>query len=309
MTPIVLSASVTLAAGASGIPNLQKLVPPMNRPMLVQDISFTIQTPSATALVDTGSDLQFGSIIRARILAGRHAVTDGFVPLCNFAPLYSRNYDRNNPFFNNVLTDALVAAQGEFYNHWRWVLPKPMYVAPGEGIQPIFQRSTIYDALLAAGIVAGSFTVRINVHGTLLYRPQKGMRDIPYVTCFTPTALEAANAFLRSNEKDLNNSLSTTVYVQRFVGHMTQVSSTLLVPSTGADSKIEMADTKGYDVTHGEASNLVAWNSLFPEQRKSWTFNSRLDPNEKFTIGILNGTTENVLHTVSFVGHREEAID
>lgn len=309
MTPIVLSASVNLAAGASGSPNLQKLIPPMNRPMLVSDISFTVRTGSSTFFVGSSADFQFGGIILANLYAGRMALTRGFVPVTNFAPLYSRNYDRSNPFFNNVLSDALVTSQGEFYNHWRWPLPKPMYLGPGEGINPTFQRSTIFDSLLAASIVSGTFQVTISVHGSLLFEPKSGKRQVPFVSSFTPTALLANGGYAQGDEHDLSNTTDKPIYMQRFVGHITVPTEggNCITPGAGAAAQVELFDSKGYALTFGATSNRVKWGSLFPEQRRAWTYNGVLDSGEKYPCAVVADAT-NSLITVSMIGTREEDI-
>jgi len=284
--------------------------------MLVRDFTFTSQSPSvASAAISSSTNIQgdFSHIIRAKIRLGVNDLTNGFVPISLFAPPYSRFYSApgSSQTFTgttNFLLDAIVAGKAEVYNHWRWVLPKPMYVSPGEGIQIQILRSPVIDASIDASYLTGSFNVRVAVHGELLFKEARGCsRDLPYVSAFI------AETSLKSREQDMKNVLSTPVMIQRLVGSCTKRVGPVPMMSDGGAARLELRGSDGYEITNG----AVSFSNLFPFQQPAWTFRRTLNPNEQIIAAFdaldANGVTalgfENSgLFGVSIIGNREEPL-
>jgi len=315
VNPQVLSAAVNLAAGAnSPMLDLAAMSPLSRRPMLVKDISFIIRSPSVdpTVLQNTFTTLtqaQFGHIIRVRMRVGANDITNGFVPLVSFGPTYNTYYDAPSTlgFGTTYLVSTLVAGKAEAYNHWRWILPRPMYIAPGEGLQIQFFRSAALDPTMNVALVNGSFNVRAMALGELLPKPLTGCtRSIPYVSAFVTESNR------QSGETDLKNILPTPITLQRFVGQNTIMVTTVQNPTKRlpqitdlTSNTLQLDGSDGYAITCG---GFVTWRNLFPYQHPVWTFRRVLNPNELIKAKFSASPSNINAFALSIVGHREEPI-
>src|SRR5260221_8746910 len=133
LTPVLYSATpVQLSMGDVTILDMDAMSSPFRRPMWVDEIRWSYIGPTSI------SDLNFGSSIRCKLVLGRIAITStrdggGFVPIWNFGP------PLNTPTATEDVLDATFAASVDI-GHFRWKLPKPLYVPAGQSIIPSLSR-------------------------------------------------------------------------------------------------------------------------------------------------------------------------
>jgi hypothetical protein len=345
-SPIVLSAKVSMRMGATAQPDLSLLVSPVQRPILAHEISFAVKIPGPEPSV-TSLALHFLPFLRASMQLGRYAITDGFVPVSNFAPRYSYYYSHQwGTGYVGVAVPTGAGGAGIF-NHRRWILPRPMYMAPGEGLRVTFQLlqqiPTLYSDLGKTTLMkflSDNWDIRVSIAGRILNGPiAASSRRIPYVSAFLPDSAQ-----LNSGETDLRNALGAPVEVQRLVGDVWRLADNTAQPVFGPfdiagstpDShdgnwpiSLRIQSSQGnYVVTNtGQASsssNFVRWESVFPAPEPVLPFHKVLDPGERLSVqfapgGLFQNTTYNAgqgvfynlnqLANISLVGSREEALD
>lgn len=304
VAPVILSDSVALAAGATGILNLTRLQAPQLRPMLVREIVFSASIPTSVG--------DFGPIVQARLLAGRLTITDGFVPISNFGPTYDRFYNDSNAL---GLSGAQSAGVTTTYSVYRWVLPQPLYVGAGGGIHATFFRTAQFDSSFTAAVTSASITARCTVIGSIVKGPAPSEIDVPYAAAFV-----AATSGLRARkslEDDLKNVTDKPVTTQRFVGTLLSTAgapastpSRIYNLSASNDFRVQIVDPHGNTLTSAPTTPDVNWESIFHPQHPAWTIRQVLEPGKRYSVTLSKTPTLQYpgVPMVSVIGSRKEHI-
>jgi hypothetical protein len=301
--PIILSDSVSLAAGATGVLDLTKLQAPQSQAMFVREIVFTASLPASAG--------DLGGIVWAKIEAGRFAITNDFVPIWNFAPPYDR-------YYNDLNALGQVGARGDgittTYTTYRWILPAPMYVAPGGGIKCTFFRTNRFDASFTAAVTGASITARCAVIGNLTDGKTPAEIDVPYVTAFVP-AVSGDTGVRKSLERDLSNECGKVITTQRFVGAIlglagaaTSTPKRYYSLSQANAVKVGIIDPYNRSITSNPTQPAVDWEAIFHPQDPTWTLRQRVDPgrNYQVTLSKTPALQNPGIPMISLVGSRKE---
>lgn len=301
-TPILFSTSLlTLSEGGTVIPDMAQMSSPFRRPMLVDEIRFSYISPSG------GSQIwSMGNSLRCKLSLGRMAMTHtrdggGYVPIWNFGPaLQTAIYTEGNV---DTLFNSVVVTTG----HFRWKLPKPLYVPAGQSLMPSLSRQR--DGL------GGTARVGIAVVGRQFGEANHELPktiDVPFVTYFEPPG-GVGSAI--TTELDFSNPFLVPLNVQRFVWRPYQQSASArddgnVVGGGLATCNLTIKDSWGNNVVR----DVTDSSSVFDLFRRAWTFTRVLGPKERYVVSfsnILNASgypTLFSLPNLSMVGWREEVL-
>ncbi len=208
--PALLSASTTIAPGASAIADSGRLQNPFRNVMAIEEIRFITRVASPPTV-----DLVMANAIGAKLHLGRYAVSQDFIPLVNYCSLADTRTG-----VTSVETIGATAA----YSINRWRLDVPLLVAPGDVLSCSYQRNT--------STVGGELTATVEVaySGRVLpdsFRMPNKVR-IPYVSMFkTGEAVGAA----MSNDIHLNNPFQVPLTVHQLTGRVAVRTSNVVAAS------------------------------------------------------------------------------
>jgi hypothetical protein len=311
-TPLLLSASVSIGSGGSSPPpNSALLTAPFRRASLIDEIRWCVSIPTPN---DAQSAL--GGSITCKLQLGRLGLTSdktsgGFIPIGNFGTMLQ------DPTFVDNIFDA------QYINsimNFRWRLPHPLYVAPGNVVIPSYIRGL--------DPVAANAAVSIAYAGRLLHpqEPQPNVIDVPYVALISvpPTGTGTGGAggtpgggpaTYQSSDVELSNPFDgvTELEVQRFIGrtYLTTNGGALReTPPSDVQSpqpQVKLFDSEGYNVVR-DFSNFSA---VFDSNRRAWTFKKRLKPRERFMVNFQQMIPSDVnvqFAYVTMIASRKEVI-
>lgn len=309
--PLLLESSVSLASGGSALPDVRELQNPYRTPFVIDEIVFLLRW-----IRSGGTDFtNFGASIRARFAMGRVSVTSDHVPVWSFGPQIQGNSNVPPPTNNLVEGQSGLsggvdsAGQLNTYSSFKWKLPVPLLVPPGNTLVPSFLRS--------ADGMSGNVSVYVSYAGRRLestFRMPADI-DVPYVALY---ATERGADTGISSELHLVNPFLVPMRVQRLTGRVEQILANpvpfgnvqedfaLGLLDFPTDFGITMEDTYGYKVV----KSTTPVGHVFDLPRRAWTFNKVLLPKERYTVR-LNGTAgsmSNRLLTIAMIGHRKERI-
>lgn len=303
-TPILFSSDfMTITDRAVVTPDMSKYTSIFRRPTLVDEIRFTFMWKAANFQ-------SLASSIRCKLNLGRYKLTstrDGgttgggsdFVPIWNFGPALQQT---------NVVEGVLdqsSTGNNVTLGHFRWRLPKPLYMPAGQTLTPQFYRR---DAL------GGSAYINIAIAGRQLgeadREPPKTIA-VPFVTYWEPPLLATTGI---SMSLDLFNPFLVPLNVQRFVGRQyTQDGNNrgedyLFTGIPGTICNVVQADSWGNEIV-GDSTDM---GSVYDYITRTWTFNRVLNAKERYVVNILNNFVTNsaqfALPEISMVGWREEVL-
>lgn len=292
--PIVLTSTVSVLSGQVANCTLTDLQPRSRAPLVVDEILFETQTPTPeVGRLPTDNRGQ----IRWRLQAGPHAMTNGFVPTWLFAPVYQDGAEEiygNSPY--NIY-------------YLRWKLPEPMFLPTGYVLNASCFRDTAVDVFaVARGYWASDAAelATISLHGRVL-DPDVSVPTsvIPFVSAATFDDFSIFNG-----ERDLKNTIDTSIRIQRFVGRIQQMDENIGIIDGWATQSLanylvnSFHDSKGYNIIN----QPTPWWALFPPERRAWTFNRVLPPGEQFTVGLGQTPAAGGQPMISFVGSRTETV-
>jgi len=289
--PLLLGTSVTLTApGETAIPKVAHLQNPFRTSTLIDEVRFTIKS-MVTSEPATG----MGGIIHAKFALGRIALSEKFVPIWNYGTLFTTH-----------LENEVAQQEGQFatyctFSHYRWILPKPLFVPEGNQLVPTFLRDP------TMGTDAGTVTVNVAYAGRAL---QPGARiptklNVPFVGYFEhPSTSE----YSQSDAKDLYNPFQVPLRIQRLVGRV--LTGTFDGVTAGVISPIapqlKIIDSNGYSIVDNSSANYTPFNAIFDAQRRAWTYNRALKAKEWITVQSRFPGGATVRLQISAVGYREE---
>lgn len=189
--PILLSASITLTPGQTGIPDMEALTNMNQRAMLIDEVRFSFYSDLIASIDQTA---WLGAIVRVQLEAGGYEICKDFVPIWSFARATDTRNELNP---NSNFTGLTVANSAQFF---RWVPPSPIYIPIGSSITPMFQ---LFNPQIATDLTG--VTVSVGFAGRELLSPLQGKMRVPWVSAFIRDDLSITAFDEISNEKNLQN--------------------------------------------------------------------------------------------------------
>ena len=310
--PIAFTASAPLASGQSITMDTGTLQSGFRTPYLIDEIRIQVVTAvfASASLAWTG----IGGNLRAKFQTGNRQFSKLPVPIGNYAPVFS-HLD-----FGSAASgvNEAGAAVGRGYSYVRWPLPKPLWMAPGDVIQAVFE-------YLPLGVAGPDVTINVTYVGRTIApgTPAPDKRQIPWVSFFK----YESNEGYKSTTDEFRNPFTYPMIVQRFTER------TFRKDETASDSREEMSrgqtpatlnlssqfvsmrlyDSLGYAIV----KEFAPIGLVFDTSRHAWTFSRSLGAREQFDLTLrtddVNGVATTPVggwHTmVGMVGYRDEVRD
>ena len=236
VAPIMqLSAVALVAPNASTAPNTNALRGPAGYGLLIDEIRFTIEALYS----DNNNDQQCygavaqGMMVAAQFTLGGKPLTAGFVPIALLGPA------RATQFAEYAMIVNYFSAEGGGTSCYSWRPKDPIYVKPGEVLEPMFENR---------GLLSLKFRVRVSYTARPCVTPPAEQR-LPYVVAwqtpsFVPTGTEIE---VDSSEKDLFNSTGLPLKVECLIGRITTIDSRASTPAMYiVEGNIGYGNTVGY---------------------------------------------------------------
>lgn len=312
--PVSFSAGATAIAAGQTVPlNLVNLQSGYRTPYWVDEIRMQVYSGSS---VDAGTfGVQAGGyMMQFQFRTGNYAFSKTPIPMALYAPQYGAS----------ALIGQETGSLDIVGHSVRWVLPKPLFMAPGDQIQCNVTRLSGVGAYGGAGFNADvAYVGRALPPGTT----GPNARCVPWVANYIH---DFANAYSET-QAEFRNPFMVPLYVHRFVGRPGSKSSTgapdlsngiaggdfatqfnMLPTSTGIKyASVYIEDSLGYKIVAGPSNAYSPVGCVFDTERCAWTFGRPLGPREQFnmkfaTNGSASGT--NSVFGVGMVGYREEAV-
>ncbi len=352
-SPMSFTASVTgLTPGLTKVFDSAALQPGYRTPYVIDAITMLVKSPvicesetiGAFQLMDgTG----FGGLVDFLFQTGHHAFSAKPIAAPNFTPRYMFWPDTVTQQISNpgaagqlyqtaeelceqvgdVTVGGEAAPAGQFYCVYKWLLPKPLLLLPGDVINASCQR----HADLAAGTSSpfGSMEATVTYTGRALPPGEKLPKTqcVPWVGMFdqvdkaiTGTTVTAA-PWANSN-REFENPFQRNWNVQRLVarnvfasagtGNAVSVGGVSLIGAAANTYSLKITDPLGYQITTGfvPISAIANYNDS-----SAWTFSRPVGPRQRVnmefdfgthTVASNIGTGGGLRKMVSLVGYREE---
>lgn len=296
-SPVLLSSSCTVLQNNSAIPNSGTLSYQFRKPILIDEIRFSMRLSSALL------NPNLGSVVYTKLSLGQEYLMRDPVPVWLLCTLMNQDQEEGSTGVSDVSL-----AEPYAYSHYRWKLPEPMYVAAGQVLDSTFYRYN--DGLdTASGTVTPGIVVQVSYVGRTVPpdRPLSKIIAIPYAAPFVTTI---GQVYQQSNEKDLFNPFDAPIQMQRLTGRV-QVPSdsnaqypvqslalTLNPASSGIN--ILMNDSWGGKMVN----NNTGPSDVFDAPRTNWTFDTVMPPKGIYVVRAWNIPVTTSLH-VAMIGTRE----
>jgi|CXWL01.1.fsa_nt_gi hypothetical protein len=301
--PILLSSSLDLASGATGIPPLQSLQSPFREAMMIDSVKFLVRGLLPSASPTTGYN--FAGMVRTRFKMGRIELSHDFIPVGMYGPAIQDPTATGTP---PEATQATFAEDGGgvtyTLSHFRWILPRPLYVPAGSVLVPSIQR------ILDDGFPGTTLTIDVSYSGRRLAQdPLPKEIDVPYVALFAPPETVPGVATSASSaDINLVNPFLVPLHVQRLMGRiMNRTTSPNLFDQLGGAVQVLMKDSYGQNMVR----DFLPWNMVYDVNRRAWTINQVLKPKERYYASITGMTataTQFSSAFISMIGYRKETL-
>lgn len=303
--PIVVSSSVAILPGQTLTPPLEPLNAPFRSAMWIDEISFMMLWGDVDATPPTGAKSGGGiaPFLWARFNLGRVQLSEKYVPIWNYTPTYDAQSEMG-------YYDGFAPSSGDLNanEHFRWILPRPLFVAAGNVLVPSYQLLTKLNSTLT--FASSPITVRTTYRGRVAYQKRPDHLDVPFVGIFTSIGDSPP---LISTETDLRNPYDKQIDIQRLIGRCytaransgtTRGAGGMSVPPT---IDVTLRDGDGYTI-----AQRTPFDMTFDTQRSAMTFSGKLGPKSMYDFQMVpsSGTavsTNPVM--VSFVGTRQESME
>lgn len=293
-----------------------------NTPYFIDEIRFSVHTGTdANALVaapvpDIASMLSFqlqtGSYFFSQAALGSLST----VPMMLYAPTYSGHAQAEG------FAQGIGSGTSRFFATRRWVLPKPLWMPPGDLLQATVSRDVLYGSSLS------SVDAHVTVVGRALPPDAKppATRCIPHVGWYVQ-GLDSSNNALTYSEAtaQLQNPFKVPWHVQRIIlntrfnpsspSNSVGTTAAITEDRTGVTEyvRVRLSDSLGYKITGSTRGGFVPLADVADGINDgAWTFGRAIPPNENFNAAFMlvpgTGTNYNQLQPmISMVGYREEA--
>lgn len=284
VSPVLLSAAADVAAGRSATPDYGALTYPYRKAIVIDEIRFDLR------ITDMADATNLGSMVYVKLQLGQNYLMRDAVPIWLLGT-------EMNLFEEEEVSSLLDVVN--VYSHYRWRLPEPLYIEPGQILTPVFSREADGYETINARISYAGKTV---APGT----PRPRVIPIPYVGRFVTTL---GNTYQQSNENHLINPFHQALRVQRLTGRLlsfvsgtTAVMANGLTPATaGSSVTVQMNDSWGGKMVNDLTGPSDVWDIL----RKAWTVDTLMPPKGVYEVKVWNLGETQQLH-VGLIGVREE---
>jgi hypothetical protein len=283
-SPVIFTGSVDLVGASTNtvIPDSQYLQNRYRSGVYLDELVFTVMRTDVTS--DTLRNL--GPYIYVKLGLDNLPFSEQFVPLWSLMPTYSRVAET---------TGVPLGAM-----EYRWVLPRPLYMAPGNVIGMIAKLVNPVNA-------QEDCTLNIVAKGRFTDQPAPELIDVPFVGVFVSNSVSGSIPPFVSQEVGFRSIFDFPMQIQRFIGRYVDSSDdTLAVYSDVAPVTLKLEDSNGYSI----ADNLP-FQTIFDPQRMCWSFDGVLGRKKSYVITLSpigTVTMANTLSSYSFVGHRSERL-
>lgn len=265
-------------------------------PYVIDEIRMSVYmtTPSATLL-------QPSYALGFQFRTGTYAFSKVPIPMVLYAPVYNS--------IAASLASAFTGGVSRIGDEARYVLAKPLWMAPGDQIQ-----ATVLRNLTAASSGGAGFDVDVTYVGRSLKpgTPGPAVRNVPWVAHYIH---DFADSYSETTTEFRNPFSDKALQIHRLIGRPLSKATSgqfntgraSMLPNAAGTKYASMLieDSLGYKITR----DYHPAGQIFDTERCVWTFNRPIGPrdqlNMKFrTAGTAGGT--NVLFGVSMLGYREE---
>lgn len=283
--PTLLSSTINLNSGGTGTFDAGKLSVPFKVPMLIDEIRWSVRLKDAAADIARSNG---GALIRCKLTLGELELTNGFIPIWLFGGTTQDDVEQ---------TGTIVSATDEaFYSHFRWKLPRPLFVGAGNALRAYAMRGA--DAR-SPGKVTIAYAGRVFPEAQ---RPKE--IDVPWVTAYLATVGAATGT---SGTLDLHNPFHQPLHVQKFVGRiLSTANATQAFDDVAAgydDFEIQLRTSSGYQII----KDFVPFYSVFDWNRRAWTIGKELPPREHYLLQFQGGVANRQM-MVALNGWRKERL-
>jgi len=285
--PVLLSAQTPAFSNGKSlsIPDTSFLANPERLPMLIDEIHFT---PVLTNVAATLGFIQAIDFTGVSFTLGRLPITNGFVPL-------------------GVLGKSLNPQELNDGTGRVWRLPKPLYIPPGEILQPRFQYQL--PAMPGGTILTDSaspFNIEISYIGRILpiNYPKPKYIQAPWVSFWNSKFFRVDNQSSAttdaSRETDLVNPFNSPLHLQRFNGRIVTATDDNVSGPNGGEADIRGASFIGSETTtlrmvssYGSVlvRDFTSVYDLFHLYDKTWTVNTVMAPKTFFIVNLAAAAT------------------
>ena len=323
--PVTMFASATVAAAAgrvnTGVLGLQNLGVGFRSGYYIDEIRVQAYVPSVDFNYGAGmaavSLEGLGGCLRLKFTTGHHAFSQSAMPMSLYSPIWS-GMESMQGIFNDSGTVIKLYAVAEL----RWLLPRPLYMPPGD----VVQCSVEYDlaTYVAPSALAKDVTVNATYVGRYVTPGAVGplARQVPWVSWFESDAKTA----WKHTASEWRNPLTRPLHLQRLTNRTyadvnTATTKTFAPTQTNAEGdgasidtpwagwfEAQLSDSLGYQIVPA----FAPIGDVFNLTTGSWTFNRDLGPREQFNLAVraqpavLATANTNIFTQFGLIAYRDE---
>lgn len=315
--PVSYTSTVTgLTAGQTLMMPQVTLQSGFNTPYFVDEIRFTAFTAAADTTSSRSTDI--ASFLSFQLQTGHFYFSQSAlgspssVPMNMYAPTFSTNAQWESVFGVKSSSTA-----GSLYATRRWLLPKPLWMPPGDIIQATITRD------VAVGSSLSNITAQMTVIGRALppHSAKPVARCVPHVGWF----LHPISTTHSAATQQLRNPFKVPWNVQRLIlesratfdanFNTNSLGGYGFFESPDASQsyfQIRISDSLGYKVTGSSLGGYVPLGDVAAAINDgAWTFSRPLPVDQNFNVdfNFIGGgslTSSKLQPMISFVGYREE---
>lgn len=291
VTPVLLSSACNVLAGSEATANSENLSYPFRKAVIIEEIRWDLKVVTNTGALNPN----LGAIVATKLQLGQLYLMRDPVPIWSLATLISVEQEQ--------FTETLTA-----YSHYRWRLPKPLYVEAGQVLRSVFSRGYVNDGY-------DTINVQVSYLGKTVApnQPRPGVIAVPYAAPFVTTA---GAVYAQSNEYHLFNPFDFDLHIQRLTGRLLDITSgpppvlaQLLgstTPNTAQSAPtIQMTDSWGGKMVN----DFTGIGDVFDLSRAAWTVDTVLPPKGVYTVQVWNLNTGRPAQAFfAMIGTRDERL-
>lgn len=290
ISPVLLSSACNVLANNSAIPQSNELSYAFRKAIVIEEIRFDLRLTGGVL----GQNL--GSAVSVRLTLGQKFLMRDPIPVWLLGTEMAAGTinGQEQALDQNLSTDTS-------FSHYRWRLPKPLYVEAGQVLAPVFSRGN--DNL------GTTINTRISYAGRTVApnQPVPSVIAVPYVARFITNM---GDVYDQSNENDLENPFDYPLQIQRLTGRLLSITGNAaaaqqgLTPATaGSAVTILMNDSWGGKMVN----NNTGPGDIFDNARAAWTVDTLMPGKGQYEARVWNiPTTQQV--QIAMIGHRDEVL-
>jgi hypothetical protein len=267
-----LTASTTVTANSASGANVIALRNPTGKAMDILEVKFALRMVQPAGGNPFGC---FGGAVACKMDLGKIPLSGGFVPVWCFGRADNLQTETR---FGTLTQGSGVVITSYFDGSWK--LPRPLYIPAGAVVSAAFQHLGLFQYDVQARI---SYSGRTHADGEA---PPKTI-CVPYAAAFRSKVMDASAVNSdASTEADLANPFSEPIQLQRFVGRVMTIPSTLAqssfevgYPTIGHEMmKVRMVDSHGRPIIGGNGAgdgaggvqDFASFRQAFGAETRSW---------------------------------------